>query len=183
MNNLILVPDILLNGEPSACRPCWQWISGAAAALRTFHTYRVLSQTSQDDWRSGSMQKNEKVPIMGQLVLCYRIVPIRTPHVWCLQLPHTREGTSIWITACEATTRCICVLFGTLLMKVIRYTTDYGGMYTEDVDHGSVVCHPVDETVPHHQSPFRYVHATKCQPYFGQKENWVFSTNELMTHN
>ena len=53
-------------------------------------------------------------------------------------------------------------------MKVIRYTTDYGALYTNDLDHGSVVCHPVDDTILHHQSPFRYVHATKCQPYFGQ---------------
>ena len=108
---------------------------------------------------------------MGHCKVCHGLVPIRTPHVWCFELPHTREGTSILINVCEATTRCICACFDALLMKVIRYTTDYGAMYTNDLDHGSVVCHPVDETVPHHQSPFRYVHATKCQPYFGQKEN------------
>ena len=95
---------------------------------------------------------------------------------------HTREREhQFWIKFCEATTRRIGTCFDVLLMKVIRYTTDYGALYTKDMDHGSVVCHPVDETVLHHHSPFRYVHATKCQLYFGQ--NWVFSTNELMTHN
>ena len=69
---------------------------------------------------------------------------------------------------CEATTRCICVRFGTLLMKVIRYTTNYGALYIADLDRGSAVCRPVDGTILRHQSPFRYVHATKCQPYFRQ---------------
>ena len=111
---------------------------------------------------------------MGHTIVYYRSVPIRTPHVCCFQLTHTREGTSIWINVCEATTRRICTCFDALLMKVIRYTTDYGALYTKDVDHGSVVCHPVDETIPHHQSPFRYVHATKCQPYFGQKLSFLY---------
>ena len=158
-----------------------------------------LSQRQQRAWRSffygflepmlRTLAKVIWVVSMSLLdtpiwVICkhdYGLVPIRTPHVWRFELSHTREGTSILINVCEATTRCICACFDALLMKVIRYTTDYGALCTKDVDHGSVVCHPVDETIPHHQSPFRYVHATKCQPYFEQ--NWVFSTNELMTHN
>ena len=81
---------------------------------------------------------------------------------------HTRERGHCRIKFREATTRRIRVHFGTLLMKVIRYTTDYGALYIVDLNHGSAVCRPVDGTVLHHHSTFRYVHATKCQPYSKQ---------------
>ena len=128
---------------------------------------------SMSDWKDHSY--------MGHVNYAVICSPFATPHVWCFRLSYTREGTSILINAGEAPTRRIRVHFGTLLMKVIRYTTDYGFMYINYLDHGSVACHPVDETVLLHQSPFRYAQSTKCQPYV--KQNWGFTTNELMTHN
>ena len=96
VNNFILVPDIAYSHlrVPSHLSIPIALSSGAATLL-PFTAKRHLSQMPTWHWRVSILVQCivKRILLMGQSVIGYRLVPIRTPHVWCFRLPHTREGT------------------------------------------------------------------------------------------
>ena len=167
------------------CYDCWSLNLPAAAPspLRDEHF-------SRDTWAKHQHGVGEFVRLVQSEITptygSYNVVLPSSSHshppcVVFSTTTHERGNINLIRRQCEVPTRCIRVRFGTLLIRVVRYTANYGLVFIHYWDPGSVGWRPEDGTNYLTIHPCAMYTSQKCQLY--SRQNWSFTTNELMTHN